>query len=158
MAKQNTDKQPNKLENQALAYENIAFDSEKFLENRSVDQEVNISPRDKDAQDKIAAKSFSEQEELDLTNKKLVILQVIHAEPNIKLTKLRDICLRSIYMDYFTFIACLDDLVQNKIVICAGDRYALTESGTKIFDNLALTLPSAARELLNQLIAESKDK
>lgn len=156
MAKQQTDKQPNKLENQALAYENIAFDSKKFLASGN-NEASKIELNSPNVAAPIDLDTFSQQQqELDLTNKKLVILHVINAVPNIKLAKLRDICLQSIYLNYFTFIACLDELVTNKIVYCVDDLYTLTDSGQKIFASLALTLPAAARQLLNELIKAYK--
>lgn len=157
MAKEKANNKPNKLENQALAYENIAFDSEKFLQagNEELVENAQANSNINDA--KVDLDSFSEQQrELDLTNKKLIILQVLEALPGVKLAKLRDICLQSIYLNYFTFIACLDELVQNKIIFCQGDSYTLTESGQKIFASLALTLPTAARQVINQLIKANK--
>lgn len=157
MAKNTADNKPNKLENQALAYENIAFDSEKFLQAGNDEQLEKAQAKANRDDSTIDLDSFSEQQrEIDLTNKKLVILQVIDALPGIKLAKLRDICLQSIYLNYFTFIACLDELVQNKIIFCQGDSYTLTKNGQKIFASLALTLPTAARQLINQLIKANK--
>ncbi|KXB39200.1 hypothetical protein HMPREF1872_01232 [Amygdalobacter nucleatus] len=154
MADQHNDKKAGKLENKALAYDHIAFDSQEFLSNNEKTAEENTGDKEVSADAKLDLSSFNQQQrELDFTNKKLVILYVIKAIPNIKQSTLRDICLQSNYLNYFTFIACLDELKQSKLVDVKDDIYTLTTSGTTVFDTLELTLPNAAYKFLDQLIA-----
>lgn len=160
MAEDNKQDKP-KTNNPALAYENIAFDSRKFLaadtaadtaaavgKQRMSEQEADINVT--------ASLSAEDKSEFYLADKKLIILRILQDLPNLDNSELCNLCLSSIYLDYFTYADCLAELCNRGLIAKNAGKYRLTNAGQNVLRSLYATLPKTARSTLEEIIRNAK--
>ena len=101
----------------------------------------------------------------------LFLLYLIGRTPERSESELLDLCLQSLYMDYFTFIECLGHLKERELVYVAerkGEsrkdsngspilRISLSEKGIKVLSALESDIPMAVKRNLELLISEKKE-
>lgn len=156
MAEDNKQDKP-KTNNPALAYENIAFDSRKFL---AADTAAAVDKQHKHEQEAdvnaTASLSAEDKSEFYLADKKLIILRILQDLPNLDNSELCNLCLSSIYLDYFTYADCLAELCNSGLIAKNAGKYRLTNAGQNVLHSLYATLPKAARSTLEEIIRSAK--
>lgn len=150
MAEDNKQDKP-KTNNPALAYENIAFDSRKFL---AADTAAAVDKQHMPEQE--ASLSAEDKSEFYLADKKLIILRILQDLPNLDNSELCNLCLSSIYLDYFTYADCLAELCNSGLIAKNAGKYRLTNAGQNVLHSLYATLPKTARSTLEEIIRNAK--
>ena len=82
----------------------------------------------------------------DSTEIRLLLCYLVKNAGPITRTEIENALMEEQLVNYFEIGSCLDDITRQSLVTLQNDRYAITEKGRKVAQELAYDLPRSVRE------------
>ena len=80
------------------------------------------------------------------TEIRLLLCYLVKNAGPITRTEIENALMEEALVNYFEIGSCLDDITRQSLVTLQNDRYAITEKGRKVAQELAYDLPRSVRE------------